>query len=392
MARKKILWLCSWYPNRTDPYDGDFIQRHARAASLFHDIQVIRVVADAALKPGVIETVNTTQTHLSEQIIYLGKGSGLAGRFLFYQRRNNVFKQAIENYLVIQGPPSVIHVQVPYPAGRMALWLKDKIKRPYVVTEHWTIYQPGTDIAYAQQPARLRRLVKRVLSGAARFLPVSANLGQLIQELVTPVPTQVVRNVVDTSLFFYSEKAATSRPVFRFIHVSGMSAQKNPEGLLRAFAAAWQEDPDMELWMLGNRDQSLAVYAAQLNLPAKALLFFGEVSYPEVAKRMQEVDALVLFSQTENAPCVISEALCCGLPVIATITGGIPEMLDASNGLLVRPGDELAMKNALLNLKQNVGRYNKAQIALKAAALYNYESIGKELSGVYDSLSSRADR
>ena len=81
MARKKILWLCSWYPNRTDPYDGDFIQRHARAASLFHDIQVIRVVADAALKPGVIETVNTTQTHLSEQIIYLGKGSGLAGRF-----------------------------------------------------------------------------------------------------------------------------------------------------------------------------------------------------------------------------------------------------------------------------------------------------------------------
>lgn len=83
MARKKILWLCSWYPNRTDPFDGDFIQRHARAAALYHDIQVIRVVADSALAPGVVETERTDQAHLSEQIIYLGKGKGLMGRFLF---------------------------------------------------------------------------------------------------------------------------------------------------------------------------------------------------------------------------------------------------------------------------------------------------------------------
>lgn len=392
MARKKILWLCSWYPNRTDPYDGDFIQRHARAAALYHDIQVIRVVADSDLPPGFVETERTEQAHLAEQVIYLGKGKGLAGRFHFFRRWNKVFKQAIEKYLTEQGPPSVIHVHVPYPAGRLALWLQKKIKRPYVVTEHWTIYQPGNKIAYAQQPARLRRLVKQVLNGAATFLPVSANLGQLIHEQVTQVPTQVIRNVVDTTLFFYREQAVVRRPTFRFIHVSGMSAQKNPEGLLRAFAAAWQEDPDMELWLLGNRDQSLAVYAAKLNLPEKALLLLGEVSYPEVAKRMQESDALVLFSQTENAPCVISEALCCGLPVIATITGGIPEMLDASNGLLIMPGDELGMKNALLNLKQKDDRYNRAQIAEKAAALYNYASVGKELSGVYDSLSQRTDR
>jgi glycosyltransferase involved in cell wall biosynthesis len=387
MARKKILWLCSWYPNRTDPFDGDFIQRHARAAALYHDIQVIRVVADSALAPGVVETERTDQTHLAEQIIYLGKGKGLAGRFLFYRRWNKVFKQAIENYLAEQGPPSVIHVHIPYPAGRMALWLQQKIRRPYVVTEHWTIYQPGSEIGYGQQPVRMRRLITSVLNGAATFLPVSANLGQLIHEQVTQVPTQVIRNVVDTSLFFFREQTVVRKPSFRFIHISGMSAQKNPEGLLRAFAAAWLEDPDMELWMLGNRDQSLAVHAAKLNLPAKSLLFLGEVSYPEVAKRLQESDALVLFSQVENAPCVISEALCCGLPVIATITGGIPEMLDASNGLLIMPGDELGMKNALLNLKQNYDRYNKAQIAWKAAALYNYETVGKELSAVYESLS-----
>ena len=43
MQRKKILWLVSWYPNRNDKFDGDFIQRHARAAAIYHDVHVIFV-------------------------------------------------------------------------------------------------------------------------------------------------------------------------------------------------------------------------------------------------------------------------------------------------------------------------------------------------------------
>ena len=45
MQRKKILWLVSWYPNRNDRFTGDFIQRHARAAAVYHDIYVLYVVA-----------------------------------------------------------------------------------------------------------------------------------------------------------------------------------------------------------------------------------------------------------------------------------------------------------------------------------------------------------
>ena len=41
---KKILWLTSWYPNRMDEFDGDFIQRHAKAVALFCRVHVIFVV------------------------------------------------------------------------------------------------------------------------------------------------------------------------------------------------------------------------------------------------------------------------------------------------------------------------------------------------------------
>ena len=40
----KVLWLCSWYPHSTDPYDGDFIERQAKALSLHMQVDVIHVV------------------------------------------------------------------------------------------------------------------------------------------------------------------------------------------------------------------------------------------------------------------------------------------------------------------------------------------------------------
>ena len=36
-----ILWLPSWYPNKSEPYSGDFIQRHAKAAALYDPVTVI---------------------------------------------------------------------------------------------------------------------------------------------------------------------------------------------------------------------------------------------------------------------------------------------------------------------------------------------------------------
>ncbi len=384
MSRKRILWLCSWYPNRTDPFDGDFIQRHALAAAIDHDIHVIRVVADPDLKPGKTDVQLRQRAGLTEELIYIGKTNSLPGRYFFHRRWNQQFRKAVQDYINAIGKPDWVHVHVPYPAGRIALWVKQKFGIPFVVTEHWTIYQPGNAISYEQQPARLRKLVHQVMREATLFLPVSADLGQRVNELVTPVSCSVIPNVVDTALFFYHDHRSIDDPVFRFIHVSGMSAQKNPEGLLRAFATAFREDTQVRLLLLGNRDDSLQQFAASLGLPAGTIRFGGEVSYPEVASGMQKSDALVLFSNMENAPCVISEALCCGLPVIATHTGGIPEMINETNGLLVQPGDEQALKKALLNLKENRYRYNRALIASDAKSVYQYEIVAAALSAVYN--------
>lgn len=386
MTRKKILWLCSWYPNRTDPYDGDFIQRHARAAALRHDVHVIRIAADSGLAPGAMDMELVQKEGLTEQLIYLGKHNSLVGRYLFYQRWKELFRKAITDYINTNGRPVIVHVHVPYPAGRLALWVKKKYGIPFVVTEHWTIYQPGNEVLYQQQPWWLRKLIRRVVNQSSLFLPVSVDLGNKVNQLVGSVVTKVIPNVVDTTLFYLQNKPETSPQLFRFIHVSGMNKQKNPEGLLRSFAAAFREDPEMELLMLGNKDDSLQAFVNTLGLPDRAIRFGGEVSYKTVGREMQQADALLLFSNAENAPCVISEALCCGLPVVATHTGGIPEMLDDTNGILIVPGDEAGMKKALLDLKKNYNRYNKAMIAVNAKAIYDFEKVADTFSEVYNGL------
>lgn len=386
MTRKKILWLCSWYPNRTDPFDGDFIQRHARAAAQRHDIHVIRIVADPAMEPGTMDMEEVQQEGLTEQLIYLGKQNSLIGRYIFYHRWKKIFRKVITAYVANNGKPSAVHVHVPYPAGRLALWVKRKYGIPFVVTEHWTIYQPGNGIPYQQQPLRLRTLISRVIKETARFLPVSTDLGRKVNQFAGPVVTTVVPNVVDTTLFYFQGKPQTAGPVFRFIHVSGMNKQKNPEGLLRSFAAAFREDPEMELLLLGNKDSSLQAFANSLGLPDNTIRFGGEVSYVTVAREMQQAAAFILFSNVENAPCVISEALCSGLPVIATRTGGIPEMLDDTNGILIEAGDETGFKKALLDLKKNYARYNRAAIAENAKAIYAYETVAEAFAEVYKDL------
>jgi hypothetical protein len=66
-----VLWLPSWYPCKLTPYDGDFIQRHARAVSQYIPVHVIHLVRD---KDGKItkdvEIISNHDGELTETIIY----------------------------------------------------------------------------------------------------------------------------------------------------------------------------------------------------------------------------------------------------------------------------------------------------------------------------------
>lgn len=385
MAGRKILWLCSWYPSKTDPFDGDFIQRHAKAASLYNTITVIHVIADTTGKTLKTEEEAHETGRLTEQLIYFGKKNSWWGRLAAYSRMMSLYKKAVVKYIAANGRPDLVHVHVPMRAGIVALWLKRKYKIPFILSEHWGIYNNKEKLNFSTRSLPFRRFTTSIFKEASAFISVSRFLAEGVNRLVVKKEYALIPNAADTDHFFYRE--ISSAP-FCFIHVSNMAALKNVKGILRAFKIFLQQQGTAALVIVGNKDDSLEQYAGTLGLQKDHVLFRGEIPYQGVASEMQRSHCLVLFSDIENAPCVIGEAFCCGLPVIATNVGGIPELVDGSNGILVEPGDEQGLAVAMRSMTENFAQYDRRKIAEAASQQFSYPSVGKLMDAVYDQYKS----
>ncbi|MBL7721726.1 MAG: glycosyltransferase, partial [Chitinophagaceae bacterium] len=286
MARKKILWLCSWYPNKIDPFNGDFIQRHAKAAAAYNDIYVIYVAADSTGKIEKKEKEIRENDGLTEHIVYFPTTNSFIGRIKAHYNYLFIFKQAIRRYIVENGKPDLVHVQVPMKAGLLAMWLKKRYKIPFILTEHYGIYneQVGGD-SYLSRSSVYKRVARRIFQQANGFISVSKFLAEGVNRMVCKINYMLVPNTVDTDFFFFQPEKQTG---YRFIHVSNMVPLKNAEGILRSFKSFIVAGGKANLLMVGNLDDTLPNYAISLGLRSDSVSFKGVISYQQVAAEMQE--------------------------------------------------------------------------------------------------------
>lgn len=379
----KALWLTSWYPNKTDRFAGDFIQRQAIATALYVPVKVIHVEIATTTSDTYKEGSLFHADNLKEEVILLGRSRAPYpfNKIMDYLSYISSYKKSISAYIEKEGVPAIVHVHVAMKAGIIALWLKRKYGIPYVVTEHWTIYDLAAPDNIYKKNFFFRFFIKAIFKHASLVLPVSTQLGQTIRQHIHGINFRRIFNVVDTTLFHYREKDE-SRP-FTFIHVSVMSSQKNPESILRAFEQFIDISGPAKLYMVGPYTDSLFDYARSLRNVAENIIFTGMIEYSKVATYMQLADALVLFSRYENMPCVILESLCCGLPVISSDVGGIREVIDPSNGILVAQGNEDQLTAAMVSMFKNYAFYNNREIAGHAQRLFSYPVIGRQIDNAY---------
>jgi glycosyltransferase involved in cell wall biosynthesis len=371
--RKKIIWLCSWYPNEIDRFTGDFIQRQALAASRYADIEVVHIV-DAQEDKCVITHPNA---HLCETIYHSKAVHKIIRLKDFFQ----LHESFINDYFSRKGKPDLIHVHIPIKSGLIALRWKRIYKLPFLVTEHYGIYNNEVKDRYSQRNYFFKFFTKRILQQALNLLPVSISLGNDMNTHVCEKAFTVVPNVVNTSLFFHKENKTQDR--FRFIHVSNGDDIKNIPGILQAFAKLAKERQHVELVIVGNTSKKNTKLIEGKKWAMNRVHFLPEMTYAEVAKQVQVAHAGILFSFNETQSCAVLEWLCCGLPVITSAVGGVKELIDDTNGILVPPNDVALLTKAMQDMIDNYARYSNKQIAETASQLYSYDAVGKQLNDIY---------
>lgn len=383
----KILWLCSWYPHATDPFDGDFVERHAKALAIYTDVDVIHVVQNFQFLKSEKQQreEKRTEGRLTSSIYFLplpATGIQFLQKLIFNRRYQIFYQQLIDHYIHVNGKPDLIHVHVPVKAGAVAIKLKNNLNIPLVVTEHSSAYYDHIPGNYFQRNRYFQFVTKNSFEQAQVVSSVSQWLLNRLQELFVIRQTTVIRNAVDTTLFHYQPSVNRTK---RFVHVSLMHPLKNVNGILRALAGLNRLTTDWEMNFIGPASTDNIQLAAQLGLTTQ-IAWKGTLPYAAVAAEMKGADALVHFSQYENLPCVVNEALCCGLPVFSSNVGGISELINPTNGVLVDEGNSEALATALFTFLQNPTQFNREEISANAVAQFQYNRIGKEILGLYTTI------
>jgi len=148
---------------------------------------------------------------------------------------------------------------------------------------------------------------------------------------------------------------------------------KGPLVLVDALARVNREGPLAVARVAGIGPQLLQVKARVRELGLReAFELVGHYSEPRGRTAfMNSLDVFVLPSFAEGTPKSIIEAMAHGVPVIATTVGGIADILDGESGILVPPGDSVALANAMLLLARDPTR----RVAMGAAAKLRYEEL-----------------
>lgn len=110
--------------------------------------------------------------------------------------------------------------------------------------------------------------------------------------------------------------------------------------------------------------------------------FLGHQDAESVAKLLSAARFSIVPSEWyENNPLSVIESLCAGTPVIGTDIGGIPELFDGKNGMIVKMGSAIHLRKAILDSIDKKWQYDK--IKEKAIVRFSHETYYSELCKVY---------
>jgi L-malate glycosyltransferase len=222
--------------------------------------------------------------------------------------------------------------------------------RPLIVTV-WgsdTLGLPG------RNSGRLTKWSRRAMLGqACHITAASSYLAAAAEKYVRgDVPISIVPFGVDVQLFRPRIGKQTDSRQVKLIVAKHLRWNYGIDYLISALDQIVQQYPRVSLNILGEgiERENLVQQVDRLGLSGH-VTFTGRIQHPEIVNYLQQADIAVMPSLAESFGVFALEAQACGLPVVASNVGGVPEaIMQGETGLLVPPADAGALAEAILSL------------------------------------------
>lgn len=276
-----------------------------------------------------------------------------------------------------------VHYAIPHTPSALLARLMMKESSPKIIT---TLH--GTDIHLVGFDPSLRKLTKFSIEVSDGVTAVSHYLSRLTMEEfgLEKDKGRVIYNFVDPQRFTQQNQQDLARIYSpngeRIItHISNFREIKRVPDLISAYKIISLELPS-RLLLIGDGPEMNRVenMVKELGLSQKVILL-GEIN--DIAPYLATSDLFILASQMESFGLAALEAMSCGVPVVATRVGGLPEVVeDGVSGYLVDLGDVEGLARRSLEILQDKRLQNEMGQAGRRIACERF-SI-KEMVTLYE--------
>jgi len=257
----------------------------------------------------------------------------------------------------------IVHVQWPIPNGLGALFLGKIYGIPYINTIH------GEEVHLSKRYHMLRPLRWLVNNSSKTITNSTATRKFCLDVGLDGEKIEVIPFGVDTD-FFRPLDVYKDEKTFQILSVGYLIERKGFEYLIKAMPDVLKEHDNARLMIVGS---------GPLESKLKSLIYELDLGdYVEIVKNVSDEKLLTIYNSadlfvlpsivdsqgnTEGLGVVLLEAMACGLPVIGSNVGGIPDIIkDGENGLLVIEKDIMGLSKAILELFEDKELKNKITI------------------------------
>lgn len=434
-----VLMVSHLFPNRREPLKGVFVLEYARALARRAQVQVMAPLpAFPLLRP--YRRVPATEERMGVCVFhpkYLALPTfGFGWRWWTYYRSTS---RLVESRLLALAapsrgtPPANAKPETPLtpslsapPSGEEvaqrageessgAAIGRDERTWPGIVHAHWVYPDAYAALRWARPrgmklvvtvhghaafgwfgPQCQRRYYREALVRADHVIAVSHEIQtKLVNEFgLDAARVTVIHNGVDPAQFPLKPREEARRslglPLNKrlLLTVARLSPEKQLDLLIRAAnRCRGRHDWQLHIVGIGPLRETLRAQIAALGLENRVLLE-GGVPHEQLHDWYAAADVFCLSSLHEGCPVVVLEALACGVPVVSTAVGAVPDFVTGSDyGLLCRNGsvEELgAQIDRALNTHWNnhlIAQYGRR---------HTWDAVVEETLRVYDAVASQA--